>query len=406
MTSENAYNFLIGRENNKLTVAKLFSTDGTASGTNLLNEQGESIHPDIKYFISSQGIEIDPTPGKINFDYLYNFSSTPSCTVTQNSFVASSHDLTFLPEELSLLYNPSVISKDIVFNTPGPGNPYVELIPRSERIIDYSIPDSGSVVEDDDLDDYNTNCGKIAKKTKCVSRFVINFPNSKINRELLGQLCDRFNFVVALVKEVEVTCEECSQVTPYESCFKTDESKKYKSLSDIIEDLPEPNNDYEFYDWGAVYEKVEMVSSCEASKTIKSINFSWVNIEGPKGKIKAKVISAGEIGPDTPAEDRGLGEALAVAGASLATTPLTGGLPIDPVGKIYEFVNPLDTLQDVADDIAVELQKIKEECSTKQNCAVCIDSSIRSVLGNKNNNSTLKKKFNQLIQRTKIWPCC
>ena len=182
----NYYNFIVGLEGNKISVAKLQSTDGTAEGTELLDANGLSTHPSVKYFISKEGIELDPPSNKTPFSYLYNFTGTDGCSSVQDTFIAANYNLTFLPDNIKSLYEPQVTSNKIEFITPT--NSTVTLTDRPGRFIDYNNPDRGSVGEDYDFDVVN-----VPSDEYCWFNEECSFVK---NTKIIDLSCEKFNFSI------------------------------------------------------------------------------------------------------------------------------------------------------------------------------------------------------------------
>jgi hypothetical protein len=426
----NYYNFIVGLEGNKISVAKLQSTDGTAEGTELLDADGLSTHPSIKYFISKEGIELDPPSNKTPFSYLYNFTGTEGCSLVQNTFTAASHDLTFLPDNIKSLYEPQVTSNKIVFITPT--NSTVTLTDRPGRFIDYNNPDGGSVGEDYDFDVVDVPCEQYYETSRCSYKVKVN---------LFKSSCNDFNLCFFVTKSIW-NQYVCGSPSPNIECKKID-LESFKLEDDTVEIIQQKRQSRE-------------VSQSYKSKTecYETLDFCFrMNSQGSvtgnmeiKGRVSAPSGSSVVEGP-------GLGvtlieEALKFAadaaipsphlianrlintataanlGAGLTTGEQSGNitkaagsvinLVKDPVNTVLSYAFDLlnsqlsDTFQDYLNIVSDEINKIISDCKKtskdSSECASCVNSKIKEQFNNKN--SPMRKNINKIITASKIQTCC
>ena len=429
----NYYNFIVGLEGNKISVAKLQSTDGTAEGTELLDADGLSTHPSIKYFISKEGIELDPPSHKIPFSYLYNFTGTEGCSLVQNIFTADSHDLTFLPDNVKSLYEPQVTSNKIVFVTPA--NSTVTLTDRPGRFIDYSNPRDGSVGEDYDFDNLVVPCDEWIKEKNCNFDIVMG----------LRPECDNFSFYIRISKSIrdQCYCADMVPALPEIECKKIDlDSFKLENTKQEIRQRSRKN---------------EKVSECTTSKTecYETLNLSFklksqgnvggdVEISGRIGAPSGSTIVEGpgigvglledalRAGVDSVIPNPHLianrlvniirvgGFSLGLADNSSSLTELTNAagsvakLVKDPVNVTLDYVFNLlnqqlsDTLGDYVENVSEEINRLISECKKTSKgaveCGDCLESKFKEEFNNKN--SPMRKNINKIIRASKLDPCC
>lgn len=429
----NYYNFIVGLEGNKISVAKLQSTDGTAEGTELLDADGLSTHPSIKYFISKEGIELDPPSQKIPFSYLYNFTGTEGCSLVQNTFTAASHNLTFLPDSIKSLYEPQVTSNKIVFITPT--NSTVTLTDRPGRFIDYSNPRDGSVGEDYDFDNLVVPCDEWIKQKDCNFNIIMG----------LRPDCDNFSFYIRISKSIweQCYCADIVPATPEIECKKID-----------LDSFKLENNNQEIRQRSR---KNEKVLECTVTKTecYETLNVSWK----PKGQssVSGDVEISGRIGApsgSTIIEGPGIGVGLledalragidsvipnphvianrlvniiriggfgiSLGADSPAITEITNAagsvakLIKDPVNVTLDYAFDLlnqqlsDTLGDYVKNVSTEIAKLISECKRSSkgavDCGKCLESKFKEEFNNKN--SPMRKNINKIIKASKLEPCC
>jgi hypothetical protein len=444
----NYYNFLISTTENKLKIAKIRSEDGTATGTGLLNQSGESIHPSISSFISQAGITIDPPVGKIPFSYLNNYISTSGCTGVQSTFVASQHNLSFLPAKIKALYEPQVTSTKIQFETPN--SKTVILEDRPGRIIDYTFPDQGSVGENYDYDDVVEITG-YGELLKCKYSVYINFIET----------CDSY-FSIRIYKEVQSTCvnkplyveSECQKIPQDNSLgeFKYDKIINYKGdplQRHIQENKIEKFTEKSDFDIQQGYCKpyfyrVNFSMSIDGNR---EPNFEGgVTVSDPE--IKAPSVSSGDSIVDAPGIGISLTEGAISLGVGIVNPFALKAGPIsvrsavndlgvmtesitdsgtgsilksaasivsDPVGVAieyaFDFLNESvfsTNLKDIANSIKEILNEFTKKCKEnnkfKEDCAKCVGNSFFTEFRNKN--SKLYKLIDRLIANSGISKCC
>jgi hypothetical protein len=428
----NYYNFLISTTENKLKIAKIRSEDGTATGTGLINQNGESIHPSISSFISQAGITIDPPVGKIPLSYLSNYISTTGCTQVQSTFVASQHNLSFLPAKIKALYEPQVTSTKIQFETPN--SKTVILEDRPGRIIDYTFPDQGSVGENYDYDDVAEICQTNGTHTNC---------QYKVDIDIYPNVCSP-NFFLNIQKTVlkRCTCEE--------------EFNKNINNKECAQYPPTGDWGYRSSNQKINIEKEQQkqsftADSCVESTTVARLNIEWRHDDTVGNRVtnyspKARFSGYGEISnPATVLNSPGIGVTLLEAGISLATDLInpvggaiktaagitgaaasvaggsSGGVVSDvastianPVGAVvkqaFNFINEslTERLEDVAAEVSTELKNIQSKCkkSSKSDseCSTCIEKEVTDSM--KNKNSKLSKLMDKIISNSGITPCC
>jgi hypothetical protein len=427
----NYYNFLISTSDNKLKIAKIRSEDGTAAGTGLVNQSGESIHPSIDTFISQAGITADPPTGKVPFSYLNNYISTAGCTQVQTTFTASQHDLSFLPAKIKSLYEPQVTSNKLQFVTPN--SKTVILEDRPGRIIDYVFPDQGSVGENYDYDDVVEICKPEVTHTKCdYTVQVLMYPKD----------CSP-SFSLTIRKNVVERCVCISEI-PKDSCTKFPGSDEYNfaEFSDRLR--------IDKFEEGDSYKQGE----CKESNTFAQLLISWGHKSGADPvknyDPKPDSVGSGKVStPDTITDDGGLGLVLAEVGIVLGATvanamvnPLgfvgqsvAGGVAVagaekggiagnvaktagsvvaNPVSLIatfaFDFLKDAVTekLEDTLNAVSSELKKIQNKCRTSSKsdseCSTCLMKSFKDEL--KNKNSQLSRLISKIISNSGIKVCC
>jgi len=434
----NYYNFIVGLEGNKISVAKLQSTDGTAEGTELLDADGLSTHPSIKYFISKEGIELDPPSNKTPFSYLYNFTGTEGCSLVQNTFTAASHNLTFLPDNIKSLYEPQVTSNKIVFITPT--NSTVTLTDRPGRFVDYNNPDGGSVGEDYDFDVVDVPCTEYILANKCDSECKIysNFS------------CESFSFTLYLNKTISEDCW-CSEFQnsekPKDGCYTYPEKFTIDSFQ-----IPAPGKRPEWFQSNIKTKKVSQCATSQSayeSLTVRFDNNASNEVKGDiriTGKVNAPSGSTVVEGPGfgvTLVEDAlkfaanlaipnphlvanrlintakiaNLGVGLTAGEQSGNLTTAAGSiieLVKDPVATVLDYAFDLlnsqlsDTFQDYLNNVSTEINSIISSCKKtskdSSECSACIENKFKEDFNNKN--SPMRKNINKIITASKIQPCC
>lgn len=143
--SRNIYYFLICPKNKfTIEIFPIESTDGTTTGTGLVDASGNSIHPDILYFACSAGTTQEPPVGDVPFSYLYNFSSFNGVTVSSVNFDPSLHDLTFIPEITRSYYDTIKTDTYFIFN---PANQNTIII-RDNPVMNLTYNNNLNVIKD------------------------------------------------------------------------------------------------------------------------------------------------------------------------------------------------------------------------------------------------------------------
>lgn len=430
----NYYNFLISTENNILKVVKLRSEDGSAEGTGLIDQNGESIHPSINNFISQQGILIDPETNKVSFSYLNNFISTPGCSLIQETFVASEHDLSFLPDAIKSLYEPQVISDKIQFITTN--NKRITLEDRPGRIIDYQLPDQGSSGEDDQYDYVSEILEKIPV-VDCNYDVIFNIDSNNcwpIFSLDISKTVKTYCYNTAQYLE-STPCESKESLGATENGTNSSGEKKYK----IFWQLTQSSQTVE-----------EKTSNCKNSEVTANVNISFKDSRTGAdriGGLQLKTSFGGDgkiLDPNKVISEPGLGLKIIEAGVSIANTianPIgaaAGGVQVvadgvaaatslsnetsgiskvastlaNPVGAgityAFDMIEKSLTqkLGDITFNIRIELQKIYEKCKNPRIplCEGCIDTTVSDAM--KNKSSQLRRLVDKLVKNSGIDPCC
>ena len=426
----NYYNFIVGLEGNKISVAKLQSTDGTAEGTELLDANGLSTHPSVKYFISKEGIELDPPSNKTPFSYLYNFTGTDGCSSVQDTFIAANYNLTFLPDNIKSLYEPQVTSNKIEFITPT--NSTVTLTDRPGRFIDYNNPDRGSVGEDYDFDVVN-----VPSDEYCWFNEECSFVK---NTKIIDLSCEKFNFSIKLIKKSSGRCdyfprkigEDCIPVdifalnlysvgqlklknTKLNNCDTCDGRKNY-DLSEVV-DIEFKSNSQNSVEGDIKFSGKALPdspSSIAIPGTTPGLGISLLE--------SALVTTAGYVTPGLNVAN-GAKDVAGVAGAVAGETSELGkavktvaNVATNPVGAVISFAFDLfsseevaQTFKDLLKNVSDGINKLISDCKKqygkdKDSCTSCIDTKFREDLNNKN--SPMRKNINKIITASKIQPCC
>lgn len=449
----NYYSFLISTKDNEIKVAKLESEDGTVEGTGLLDENGNSTHPSIRNFISKQGISLDPPVGNIPFSYLYNFTSTDGCSLIQDTFVASAHNLSFLPDTIKNLYEPEVTFNKIQFITPNSGT--FTIVDRPGRIIDYTRPDQGSIGEDyvydKIIDGSSTNFSSTVlvdtlqpkiKEYHCSFQQYIEFlvtSDCRIRATLtidryLWELCKKCNDEDPVPPNKEFNCRRTGdqsknifQLPPGDSLettelyyfIPTNETHRYSKTYGMCYEDSHHVRQTITWDLGGppgTYHGSGMQGSMELGTTSGLPN-SWSSVIDAPGFglsfIEAAVGTVAKLNPVGAASDMagGVITAASAVGAVDQATAGTASDYTDPIGKgvtwVFDGIRGYwsDTISSVSDNLFQEFFNIREKCvrSGAGDCAKCIKNEINASITNKN--STISKNLNKLANNS-IRSCC